>query len=183
MESIKIIYDSILANPLLLILVIVLAIDAVYQRMGKGAAILKRLAEFDELFKKLEQLFQEEHGDPRRHYDLAKSTFKGISELQEQCKANQSNCMEHFQDTDKLRDKSLYSRCPIDECPAFQKTQLEYEGMKRSLEATTTAVLTNRETFNERLKSIDSKTAENTKAITDLSVEIIANMRATKNGK
>jgi hypothetical protein len=147
---------------------------------GSVYLILNWFVSLYKLFDRVQSLLQQDHGNPEVHYMLLNDIKSGIKEnkvelekVEDILEGHIPLCNEHFQDIDKIADKTLFDRCPIDNCPAFQKVALGYKDLQARLEL-----------FEVMAAEARKRTADNLDKMTSemltLSAEMVKTLRREK---
>ena len=141
---------------------------------GSVYLILNWFVSLYKLFEKVQHLLVQDHGNPEVHYVLLNDIKDMNEKTLEMIEGHFPSCHEHFQDIDKLVDKSLFERCPVDNCPAFQRISLNYKELEYILNKFETASAESRTKTSDSLGRIAEE-------ITTLSKEMVLTLRESKN--
>lgn len=129
------------------------------------------------LFRHIESLLGQDHGNPEVHFMLLKniqddlrSNRSEIDRIEDILDGHIPKCDNHFQQIDKITDRTLYDRCPIDNCPAFQRIANGYKDLQARLEVFEIVATESRKRTTESLDKISTE-------LTSLTKEIILTLR------
>ena len=140
---------------------------------GSVYLILNWFVSLYKLFEKVQGLLVQDHGNPEVHYvllnDIKDMNEKELSLLE----GHFPVCMDHFKNIDKLADKSLYERCPVDVCPALLRIASEYKDLRYALDKFETGAADSRARTSDSLERISEEVAT-------LSKEMVLTLREGK---
>lgn len=173
MEIIINAYNFLTSSPVLLPAVAGLAALSLWLLYRRFQYFVERATHFNTLAQELAALLKQDHGNPKIHYDLLKDIKGQTESIEDILQGHIPLCNDHFQNIDKLTDKTLFDRCPIDNCPAFQRVSCGYKDLQARLELFEVMAVEARKRTTE---SLDKMSAE----MITLSGEMIKTLRETK---
>lgn len=124
------------------------------------------------------------HGDPEQHHELLQNikeqnteTHNRVEKVEDLLEGHIPLCNEHFADIDKMADKTLVERCPIDNCPAWFRISNGYKDLQARLEVFEVDAVNARARTVENLKDMSAGITKTSNELSALATEIIGIIR------